>query len=835
MRSRGFQGRVVFWSAVHGAIRVSDWARKAGAVALLSVVMLAAAAAWMTTSTSAHVWVWKGWVRLFGEVKVAQGRPASNIESQTSSGSNTSGVASFDVPAAGTGEAEGTIAFGVNASGEITGAYSNSLGVVHGYVFGANGTFTTFDAPNAGTTSPGIEGTIPISIDTAGDVAGTYIDANLVYHGFVRTASGTLTQFDDPNASTAANRGTAAISMNDAGQIVGFFVTGSYDTTSTYHGFLRAADGTMTSIDAPGAGTGESSNGRKQGTMVFGINASGEMVGSYIDSSNARHGFVRSAGGTFTEFDPPGSTTTTVSGGGLSGTQATSIDTAGDVAGSYTDANFVRHGFLRTADGTITSFDAPGVDLTAPSGELGGTFAINIDPSGSYIAGGYDDANGLAHGFVRASDGTITTFDAPNATTIAPMGASLPLFGTSGFSVNALGEVAGEYIDSNEVLHGLVYTQNPPAITSPAPGSTLASGNVTFTWNPNGATGIELKLGTLGPGATDLYNGAVTTATSVTVSIPANGVTVFATLVYHLNGVWDSVAYTYTESGSPTLPSMISPTPSSTLSGSTTFTWNPGAGVTGIELKLGTLDPGASDLYNGAITTATSVTVSIPANGVTVFATLVYHLNGVEYLIPYTYTESGSPTPPSMISPTPGSTLSGSTTFTWSPGSGVTGIELKLGTDGPGASDLYNGAITTATSVTVNIPANGVTVFATLVYHLNSVEHEIPYTYTESGSPTLPAMISPTPGSELNNPNIFGPQTFTWSPGAGPTLFELKLGTSPLANNIYNGAATTATSVTVNLPLPNSPANFTVYATLVYHLNGTEYSILYTYLYPFTE
>jgi len=41
-----------------------------------------------------------------------------------------------------------------------------------------------------------LQGTAVIGIDTAGDVAGTYIDANGAHHGFIRAANGTITTFD---------------------------------------------------------------------------------------------------------------------------------------------------------------------------------------------------------------------------------------------------------------------------------------------------------------------------------------------------------------------------------------------------------------------------------------------------------------------------------------------------------------------------------------------------------------------------------------------------------------------------------------------------------------
>src|ERR1700685_2498560 len=68
--------------------------------------------------------------------------------------------------------------------------------------------FTTFGAPGAGTTASALQGTLAVSIDTAGDIAGFYTDANGMHHGFVRAANGTITTFDAPKAGAGANQGT---------------------------------------------------------------------------------------------------------------------------------------------------------------------------------------------------------------------------------------------------------------------------------------------------------------------------------------------------------------------------------------------------------------------------------------------------------------------------------------------------------------------------------------------------------------------------------------------------------------------------------------------------
>src|SRR2546421_108487 len=71
---------------------------------------------------------------------------------------------------------------------------------------------------------------------------------------------------------------------------------------------------------------------------------------------------------TFIIFDPPGSTST----------HPASINAKGAITGSYNDANFVLHGFLRAPDGSFTTFDAPGAAYTFPASinRVGGARSI---------------------------------------------------------------------------------------------------------------------------------------------------------------------------------------------------------------------------------------------------------------------------------------------------------------------------------------------------------------------------------------------------------------------------------------------------------------------------
>ena len=153
--------------------------------------------------------------------------------------------------------------------------------------------------------------------------------------------------------------------------------------------FARFADGTFTTFDAPGAGTGQF-----QGTVAYGINPVGTIEGLYADPSNVVHGYVRAANGTFTTFDAPGAGT-----GPFQGTQPLTINPQGAIAGWYTDASNVNHSFVRAANGAITTFDAPGAG-TGP-GQGTATFSGVTNPAGA-TTGSYIDSGNVTHGFLRS-------------------------------------------------------------------------------------------------------------------------------------------------------------------------------------------------------------------------------------------------------------------------------------------------------------------------------------------------------------------------------------------------------------------------------------------------
>lgn len=239
---------------------------------------------------------------------------------------------------------------------------------------------------------------------------------------------GSITTFDAPGAGTGFRQGTTATGINSAGVITGYFV----DAENFYHGFVRSPAGLFVEFSA-GAGTS---------TLPYGINDAGAVTGYYIDTQSLAHGFVRNRAGVLTTFDAPPA-------GGTSGTYAFSINNAGAVAGFYFEGA-VAYSFLRSASGTITTFGVPG----AGGDGLNGTRANSIN-NANVITGSWSfnsiNVTVPNHGFVRGPQGAIASFRAPAA-------GSGSYQGTQPYAINDTGAITGSYIDAKGALHGFVRT-----------------------------------------------------------------------------------------------------------------------------------------------------------------------------------------------------------------------------------------------------------------------------------------------------------------------------------------------------------------------------------------
>jgi probable HAF family extracellular repeat protein len=81
----------------------------------------------------------------------------------------------------------GTQAFGINASGQVVGSYSDATGGgTHGFLY-SGGTYTTLDDPDAGPTGV----TIAQGINDAGRIVGYTIDQSGSEAGFIKTGAAT--------------------------------------------------------------------------------------------------------------------------------------------------------------------------------------------------------------------------------------------------------------------------------------------------------------------------------------------------------------------------------------------------------------------------------------------------------------------------------------------------------------------------------------------------------------------------------------------------------------------------------------------------------------------
>jgi hypothetical protein len=283
-----------------------------------------------------------------------------------------------------------------------------------------------------------------------------------VYHGFLRAPDGTLTTIDPPGAVF-----TEAMSINPAGTI-----TGDYCDTTACHGFLRAKDGRFTTFDIPDA---------VDGIIPFSISGADAITGTYADANFVFHGFLRAPDGAITTFDAVLAPGWTVANG---------IDPEGTVVGCSIDASGVGHGFVRAKDGTLTTFDVPNSTNLSCFDDYGFFFApdpvLGINPGGA-ITGSYFEPisnpfGGNYRGFLRAKDGHFTTFDA------VPSPSSPCCTWTLAIAINPAGEIAGWDNDYNSVNHAFVRGWNGTVTILDAPGAGTGNlqGTLAQSINPDG-------------------------------------------------------------------------------------------------------------------------------------------------------------------------------------------------------------------------------------------------------------------------------------------------------------------------------------------------------------
>lgn len=318
---------------------------------------------------------------------------------------------SFDVPAG----VNGTQPTSINDLGEITGVYADSDGNLHGFLRKVNGKIVTFDAPN------GVGTTWPNDINNAGGIVGSYTDANGATHGFIRSAQGKFTIFDDPN-STLSPPATIPQAINDFGEVVGYWL----DSSGNDHGFVRRVSGSFTTVEPPGAVF----------SQAYHINNRGDVGGDWADAATGTsHGMLLQPDDKLVTFDAPNAVATF---GGLG--QALNVE--GSFAGTYADANYGAHGYVRYANGKFAEFTAPG----GGNSDFNGTWAASLNLLGTVVGFSFEPDGATVDGYVRFADGTLILANAPVTGQQS----------TWAWAINDLNEFTGFWFDAQGAEHGFV-------------------------------------------------------------------------------------------------------------------------------------------------------------------------------------------------------------------------------------------------------------------------------------------------------------------------------------------------------------------------------------------
>src|SRR5215831_2310522 len=249
--------------------------------------------------------------------------------------------------------------------------------------------------------------TLPQKINERGDVVGEFIDSSGVTRGFIRFSNGTFSDpIVDPNDTVGFTEGRG---INNPRTVVGDYATSDGNS----HGFFLSG-GTFTEFDVPGATS----------TAVLGINNPGDFTGTFTDSSGNNPAFV-SVGGTLTSFSIPGAVQTL----------AYMInDSKRLVVGYYVDSPDILHGYYRDADGALHfPIDPTGSVATILFG----------DNNRNWVVGRYADASGVTHGLFFVPPDRFFTFDFPGSTF------------TSLNGISNQGNITGRYVDASGIAHGL--------------------------------------------------------------------------------------------------------------------------------------------------------------------------------------------------------------------------------------------------------------------------------------------------------------------------------------------------------------------------------------------
>jgi hypothetical protein len=299
-----------------------------------------------------------------------------------------------------------TAAYGVNDSGTVVGYYNTENdGTRKLGFYGSTSPSVnllnlplTNGSPTCAPTQVGAAG-----INNSGTIVGAILGctfSSIPYGGFLTSNNGsTFIDFYPAGVVTGTQELNQASGINRFGTVVGYAV-GLSGTTLTIKGYTTSDRSTFTSI----------SDSKGSGTFAEGIDDSGDVVGFYLIGSNNTVGFLLK-GGSYYDVFPPSTANTQCACMPLQ-SDATGIDSAGDIVGFYKDSTGLSYGFIWTGyslsggavtGGTFTTLNDPNAGNNGGNGE--GTQVLGISPNGQEIVGLYKNSSGT-NGFYATSNST---------------------------------------------------------------------------------------------------------------------------------------------------------------------------------------------------------------------------------------------------------------------------------------------------------------------------------------------------------------------------------------------------------------------------------------------
>jgi hypothetical protein len=232
-----------------------------------------------------------------------------------------------------------------------------------GFLRTPQGTLVPVADPADASTPPITE---PVGINQEGIITGVFFDTQAnEYDSFFLFPNGTYKTYVFPGLPTGSE--TALARANDVGGLCGWVfpnTAGSQFQAFVSLPFYEGAKNIIFSVT------------NSVSTFCYGINDFNVAAGTYQDSAGVSQGFVRTAEGAITTIDAPGAATTPgsepcpVQAGGtpIAGTTVEGINNLGDVSGHFFDTSYNEHGFMLSHTGKFTQIDVPGAFQTAGGG-----------------------------------------------------------------------------------------------------------------------------------------------------------------------------------------------------------------------------------------------------------------------------------------------------------------------------------------------------------------------------------------------------------------------------------------------------------------------------------